>query len=245
MVEIIPAILPQSFTELREKMAEVEGLVTNVQIDVCDGIFVPAKTWPYQNGGDDPDFDSLMSEAESFPFWQEIDFEADLMVANPELVWRKWLEAGAKRLIFHIESTKNIHALLKTVNSEIPGHDSFLHVEIGIAINISTPNEKLNDVMNDVDFVQFMGINRIGFQGEAFDEQVLEKISDLREKFPNATISVDGGVNLENAPLLLDAGVDRLAVGSAIFGSEDPATELQNFLDLVGTGEAGENQEED
>jgi ribulose-phosphate 3-epimerase len=66
-----------------------------------------------------------------------------------------------------------------------------------------------------------MGIDEIGFQGQLFDERVISKIEEFKNKFPKVTVSVDGGVNLESAPKLVKAGAERLVSGSAIFGSDD------------------------
>ena len=251
MIEIIPAILPKNFAELEEKMSLVAGLVPMVQIDVTDGHFVPSKTWPYTSGAissADRDFAAILSEQRDFPFVEELDFEVDLMVANPENIWRDWVHAGAKRIIIHLESVKGFgsaeHAaialeFLRAIQKDIPSRASLLHVEIGVAINPSTPNEVLVPLMDEIDFVQFMGIARIGFQGEKFDERVLTKISDLRTQFPNVTISVDGGVTAETAPKLVATGANRLAVGSAIFGGTDGAaadgdnTEISAALDEI------------
>src|ERR1019366_10613197 len=84
--------------------------------------------------------------------------------------------------------------------------DSAVSVEIGMGISMHTPNALLDEYLTTntegrtlADFVQFMGIEKIGYQGQHFDPEVLDKIGDLREKFPDAIISVDGGVNFENA----------------------------------------------
>ena len=105
MADIIPAIIPESFEDLHDKMAEVKGLVSVVQIDVCDGRFVPSKCWPYI-GDEEGDFARIMTEDEGFPFWEMLDFEADLMIAKPEETAESWIHAGAKRIILHIESSE-------------------------------------------------------------------------------------------------------------------------------------------
>lgn len=237
MIEIIPAILPKTFAELQKKMSLIVGLSPMIQIDVTDGRFVPSKTWPYTSGGvvagknSDQDFSDIFNEQKDFPFLNEIDFEVDLMVVDPENVWRDWVHVGAKRIIIHLESTKYLESpketleFIKNIQKELPPRESVLHVEVGIAINPDTANEHLDSLIEEVDFVQFMGIAKIGFQGQPFDDRVIEKIADLRGRFPNVTISVDGSVNLETAPKLAKAGVNRLVIGSAIFGggAEDEA----------------------
>jgi ribulose-phosphate 3-epimerase len=126
-----------------------------------------------------------------------------------------------------------LKGLFDVIKKKLPSEDSLLYTEVGVALNIDTPNEQIYPLIPVVDFVQFMGIAKIGFQGEPFDERVLAKIADLRGKYPNATISIDGGVNKENAVALVKAGVNRLVVGSALFGSENISEELMNFQSLI------------
>ena len=196
-IEIIPAIMPESFNDLNEKYSLVKEYVTMVQIDVMDGKFVSSKNWPYTAG-----------EIKKIDF----NFEVDLMVLNPENVIDDWIKAGAKRIIIHIESSEKIEEVFLKIPSG---------VEIGIAINTETENENIYPLIERINFVQFMGIEKIGFQGQSQDVRVLKKIADLRRKFSRVIISVDGGVNLESAPVLIQAGANRLVSGSAIFESND------------------------
>lgn len=242
MIEIIPAIIPKSFQDLQQKMSLVTGFVPLVQVDVVDGVFVPSKSWPYQKGEPhtDPDFAHIISEQTPFPFWEELDFEVDLMVSNPEAAAEQWILAGAKRLIVHLESVPGAVSdpsvakkVFSNIKKSLPTKDSVLYIEIGVAINPETPNSALEPIMEYVDFVQFMGIAKIGFQGQPFDERVLEKVSALRAALPNVTISVDGSVNEETAPRLVDVGVNRLVIGSAIFESENIAATIEDFFAIA------------
>ena len=95
--------MPRNFKDLRERMSLVSGFVPLVQIDVMDGVFVPNKSWPYIKKPD-PDFLKILNEENSFPYWEELDFEVDLMVSNPAVLVPEWITAGTKRLIVHIES---------------------------------------------------------------------------------------------------------------------------------------------
>lgn len=236
MTEIIPAIIPESFDDLKDKMALVNGLIGIVQIDICDGKFVHSKSWPYI-GDYDAMYGRIISEDEGFPFWESMDFEVDLMVRNPEEVVDNWIKAGAKRIVLHVESSKVLYAFLEDFRKKYGyfGESSF-GAEIGIALNIDTPNENIYQFLEPnkdgrilVDFVQFMGIDEIGYQHQSFDHTVLGKISDLRQKYPGAIISVDGGVNLDNARDLIENGVNRLVSGSAIFDSEDAKEAIEEF----------------
>jgi ribulose-phosphate 3-epimerase len=242
MIEIIPAILPTDLDDLRDKMASISGLAPLVQIDVCDGKFVPSKSWPYVKGGME-EFANIKAEEDGFPFWDSLDFEVDLMVRHPEAVVDDWVMAGAKRLVLHIESAPNILEIIEKLREEYgTAKDESFGLEIGVALDIKTPNEEVYEILDMIDqegdsiidFVQFMGIDNVGFQGQEFDDQVLEKISDLRNVYPNIHISVDGGVSFDNAADLISAGTTRLISGSAIFESGDIAKAID---DLANSGE--------
>jgi ribulose-phosphate 3-epimerase len=242
MIEIIPAILPTDLEDLRDKMASVSSLTPLVQIDICDGKFVRSKSWPYVKGGM-AEFERIKAEDEGFPFWDSLDFEVDLMVRHPEEVVHDWVMAGAKRLVLHIESSPDILETIENLRGEYgTAKDEAFGLEIGVALDIQTPNEQVYEILDlideqgdsIIDFVQFMGIDNVGFQGQEFDDKVLEKISDLRSVYPNMPISVDGGVSFDNAADLISAGATRLVSGSAIFESGDIAKAID---DLANAGE--------
>ncbi len=227
--------MPRSFGELREYAERVSGLVSAIQIDVMDGIFAPEKSWPYTEG-DYEGFMRLAEGAENLEEWAEMDFEADLMIANPETEIDKWIGAGARRIIVHSESTDALGEILSRFKDHaLERHEGdyfFKPLEIGVAVNIDTPHASLGHWVRDIDFIQFMGIAKIGFQGEPFDERVLEKIRDFRLEYPDVTISVDGGVSLRTAPRLIEAGANRLVAGSAIWESEDIEATIERFRKL-------------
>ena len=152
MTEIIPAILESSWEEVEKKINLVSSLASWIQLDITDGAFVPEKTWdnPY----------NLKRYLEV----QSLNIEVDLMVSNPENVMRDWVETGIKRLIVHIESTDRLDGIVKFAKMRA--------IQIGIALNIDTPNEVLRPWIDKVDFVQFMGIAKIGYQGQKFDSRV-------------------------------------------------------------------------
>ncbi len=225
MIEIIPAIMPDSYDDLSEKAGRVHGIVPIAQIDIMDGVFVASKSWPYRRGGigADEDFLKLSNQDEGLPFWEELDYEIDLMILEPEKHIDEWLPLGASRLIFHIESIKDMDAfwgndIFKEGARDIGGQKV---IEVGIAINPDTPLEAITPYISQIDFVQCMGITKIGYQGQSFDERVLAHINQLRVMHPNLIISVDGGVNFDTAPLLRAAGANRLVSGGVVFGSED------------------------
>ncbi len=220
-IEIIPAILPQDFSEIEEKTARVKGPVKNVQIDICDGHFVPSFTWPYKKHDDS--FDKMLSEEIGLPEWQELDYEFDLMVDKPEEKIEKFVSIGAKRIIIHAEAKGDVVEAIKALNGR---------VEVGLALNIETSIESIESYKDMIQFVQCMGISRVGYQGQPFDERVLEKVKEIKKAYPDLIVSVDGGVSLETASELIAAGADRLVVGSAIFDDENPGEMIQKLKSL-------------
>jgi ribulose-phosphate 3-epimerase len=241
MAEIIPAIMPRSFEDLVEKAGLFAGLAKIVQIDVMDGIFVPEKTWPYQ-GNSDP-FYEIVAKERSLPQGGVVEYEVDLMVARPENCLKGWVETGMRRVIAHIESIGDLQYFLKNLrHNKYPqiNSDRPQNFEFGFALNIDTPNETLYDLIADdranarpvIDFVQFMGIANIGYQGQPFDGRVLPKIAELRARYNDIIISVDGGVNFDSAPKLLQAGANRLVAGSAILQSGNINEAVGKFKNL-------------
>ncbi len=213
-MEIIPAIIPQSFEDLKQKFSLVRGKVSAVQIDIVDGVFVPSKGWPYLNS---------MWESGIFlevPKCDACVFEFDLMIDKPEEKIQDFIDAGASRIVVHVESTEKLNEIVEKFGDK---------VELGLAFNIYTNPNDYRQFFDKISFIQFMGIERIGYQGEVFTDLVLPKIAEFRKNYPDMTISVDGGVNLDNAKLLKDAGASRIASGSTIFGSEDIDTTIEVF----------------
>lgn len=222
MVEIIPAIMPKDYEDLDEAMSLFVGVVPMVQLDIMDGKFVPARTWPYPR---DAHFDAITTEEEGMPRWEDINFEVDLMIENPELAVPKWVSAGASRIIVHIESMRDFEVIREAVPEGL--------IELGLAINTTTPLSTLDPYLDRIDFVQCMGIARIGFQGESFDERVLEHVRTLRAAHPDLPISIDGSVNFDTAKRLVDAGATRLVSGSAILEADDFTQAIADLEDLV------------
>ncbi len=200
---IVPAMIPKSLEDLKEKL-ELLSFAKTIQVDVVDGKFVSSISWPYQPEGNVSEAASLLSNYE---------IEVDLMVADPLSAADDWVNIGAKRIVFHIESLQadELPLILKENNS----------VEIGLAINNDTPLEKLDSYIDLIDFVQMMGIATIGKQGEPFDERVIDRIATIHSQYPDLAISVDGAVNQSNLPRLKNAGATRFVVGSALLKSTD------------------------
>ncbi len=225
MTEITPAILVKDFNELNEKLAKFVNITNIVQIDVCDGNFVQNISWP-MNQRDRESIQSVLDEEHGLPFWEQLDFEFDLMILNAHKQFDFFTRLGAKRIVFHLEAEteEDFKEFLESLDPYIKDN-----IEIGLALNTTTDIDKLDPFINYVDFIQCMGIEHIGFQGEPFDEKVLTQIKNLKEKYPEIKISIDGSVNQNTAPLLLEAGADRLVIGSALLDSYDIGETIKEF----------------
>lgn len=220
MREIIPAVLPDTYEELENGLARLVGGPRMVQIDVCDGLFVTTRTWPL-HPSDRAQFASLIKGDVGLPYWHEFSFEVDLMVHCPEKHVLNWIAAGVSRVVFHLESRHSWSDLRDAVGDT---------AEIGMAIDLDPPYEKLAAYVPRVDYVQVMGIQRLGRQGSLLDERVFALIERVKRDFPDVTLQVDGGVTEENARTLFAVGADRLVVGSAIMRSASPKEAYRRFL---------------
>lgn len=235
MVEILPAIIPKSFQDLEETLAQVNGIVPMVHIDINNGTLTQMKSWPYAYDHD-ANFISIIREEEGFPYWEDFEFEFHLMVTKPEDLVQEWISAGARRITVQYESFGNpetVLPFLQKFRDQYGGNGALLGTEIGMAIKLDTDSSVLDSLVEELDYVQFMSIAHIGSQGMSFEPKILEKIATFREKYPDMPISVDGGVSLENAESLVEAGADRLVVGSAIFQSGDIIGTIDELEELT------------
>lgn len=216
-VEIVPAVLVHSWSELEESLAKVASFATHVQIDVVDGHFARGKTWPYK---DHASFDTIAEAGHGLPYWDSLDFEFDLMVNNPALELPRYRRAGASRIVVHADSP-GAAALFESMVERDDGGEYAIKLGVGLAAH-ADPHTLAE--FEGYDFVQVMGIEHIGRQGEPFDpdNRALYLLERLRALYPRLPIQVDGGVRPDNVATLIAAGATRLVVGSAILAAEDP-----------------------
>lgn len=219
MTEIIPAILVKTEQEFRERFRQAEPFVSWVQLDVVDGTFAPNTTWG------DP---AVIARLET-----QVKFEIDLMVVDVERAVGQWLGAvpQVERIFFHYEALRK----------DTPKREVFdlvtmireMGIEAGMSLNPETSGEDIYPFIDELDAVLLLGVSP-GFGGQKLEENVIKKVAQLREKFRNLSIEVDGGVSTENAKALVRAGATRLAVGSFIFkhpkGSEAAIKELRDVV---------------
>lgn len=227
MIQIVPAVLAHTLTEIEAILAKFNGVTSDVQIDVVDGVFAPSKTWPFAPGGQE-ELENLLEVAGSAPLWKDFDIEVDLMVEDAPREAERWVRAGATRLVVHTKSSGVRETLLSYQHSRGEGSGRVL---LGIALqNTESPNA-LWQFDGLYDFVQVMGIKKVGYQGQPFEERTLGLLERLREEFPLLPLAVDGGVRMENISQLVGAGANRLVVGSLILSREDVKQALREILE--------------
>lgn len=218
MSPIVPAVIPQTLESLTDFCKKVRLLTHEVQVDIVDGQFVPFRSWPYNEDDKVADIKEL---AEHFLI------EVDLMIKAPEERIEAYLSAGVRRAVVHIESTTN----LRDIHQLKQKYD----FRLGLSLNNDTELEKLIGVIEYADYVQCMGIAEIGAQGQPFDERVLNRIRELKQKFPSLLVSVDGSVNMDTLQNIIEAGAERCAVGSALLQSENMQKTYNEMCGLFGS----------
>ncbi len=213
MITVVPAVIPESFEDFEAHAARVKSHVGRMQIDVADGSYAPSRTWPYASS---EHFSELVAQDEGLPYWEDLEYEVDLLMRKPEAALADWIKAGVSGAVVHIESTDDHGAIVDM--SQNAG------IDLGWGIKPSTPNEKLFEIIDTLGmpgFVQVMGSDSIGHAGEDLDESVFDKIVEIKERYPDLTIAVDIGVNDETAQDLADAGATKLVSSSFIFEEGD------------------------
>ncbi|MBF7096092.1 ribulose-phosphate 3-epimerase [Alkalibacter mobilis] len=197
-VKISPSILGADFGNLESQIREVEACnVEMLHIDVMDGNFVP-------NIAFGPDQVKMLRKVSDLPF------DVHLMINNPDLLIPRFAEAGSDIIVVHQEATVHLHRTLKLIQS--------FGIKAGVSLTPATSIETLRYVLDEVDMILLMTVNP-GYGGQSFIPKSLDKIRDLSEmtKGLDIDIQVDGGINLETAPKVVEAGANVLVAGSFTF----------------------------
>lgn len=216
---IVPAILAESFVEIEKVIDELSAAAIEFQVDVVDGKYVPATTWPFNQ-------DSVKTEwSKLAPLNQKTNIELDLMVREPVQYFAELKERGFNRVIAHFGAVADFKDTALSARR--------LNLQLGLAIMNDDSLESVRPLLDLVDWVQVMGIKEIGKQGEPFDSRTLETIRELRALDSDLIIAVDGSVNADTIPDLLAAGANRLAVGSAILKQADRVAAYHNLAQLL------------
>ncbi len=210
-MEIIPVINCHDIESVREQVAKAGEFAEWLHLDVSDARFTFNKSW-----GDY----SKWSEVGS-----KLKLEVHLMVENPENEIDGWLNAGANRIIIHLE------AVNEETFSEIKKKTNEKNVELMIAINPETPAEKLRPYFGEVSEFQILAVYP-GPAGQKFLPLVVDKIRFLRSEMPNATIEVDGGINEETLKLSKSASANIATSMSYIFNNPNPKVAYETLKSI-------------
>lgn len=202
--KIAPSILAADFTRLGAQVQEAEaGGADVIHVDVMDGRFVPNITMG-------PLVVEAVRRVTSLPL------DVHLMIVEPERYIDMFAQAGATRIDVHLEASPNLHRTLEMIKRA--------GCEVGVAINPHSPAHLLAEVFYLLDAVLVMTVNP-GFGGQTFIPEMLPKIRQLRamsnEQGRFVDIGVDGGMNFETAPLVVEAGASMVIAGSLIFNDQD------------------------
>jgi pentose-5-phosphate-3-epimerase len=232
---VVPAVLPSSREELKEKLALFARIpsVKRIQIDVVDGRFVGPASWPYNAP---TELEEMVKRGEMLPRLDCLEYEIDLMCLDADEAAASWLALGATRLTFHAETATDLPRFLASARERYGGGDGFASglISFGLAINIASDLALIEPCLGEVEYVQFMGIARIGRQGQPFDRRVLEKVRMFHSRHPLMPLQVDGGLSLPSARQLVALGVTNLVVGSGILKAKNPAAALAALEEIQG-----------
>lgn len=203
-VMIAPSILSADISKLGEDLKAIET-ADYVHVDVMDGHFVPNLTFG-------------PNVVKAVKACTEVPADVHLMISNPDEMAEEYAKAGADIVTFHQEAALHAHRIIMGI------HDA--GAKAGMAINPATPVGLLESVIEDLDLVLIMSVNP-GFGGQKFIPNALRKVRQVRalaaERKVSPIIEIDGGVSAANASDVVEAGVNLIVAGSAVYGKEDRA----------------------
>lgn len=216
MAKLSPSMLSADFSRLAENISQIEaGGADYVHMDIMDGAFVPNIT-----------FGSVV--VKSLVGKIALPFDIHLMIEHPEQRIPDFVTPQTEYIVVHQEACTHLDRVIHQIKE--------LGCKAGVAINPATPVSTLECILGEVDLVLVMSVNP-GFGGQKFIPYTALKVCELdeirRSEELNFIIEVDGGVNLNNAQMLVESGADLLVAGSAVFGAEDVPQRCREFKQII------------
>ncbi len=209
---IAPSILSCDFANIESECNMLNSSKCDwYHVDIMDGVFVP-------------NISIGLPIVEAFKRYATKPLDVHLMMVNPDRYVKEFKAAGADNLTVHYEACTHLHRTVDAIKSE--------GMKAGVAINPHVPIENLSCILPHVELICLMTINP-GFGGQKLIPEMIGKISDLKQLINklglNTKIEIDGGVTVDNARTMLDAGADILVAGSAVFKSANPMATIQKL----------------
>lgn len=210
-----PSLLSADFSKLGEEIGAIDNAGAEyIHVDVMDGLFVPSISYGM------PVIKSIRKSTGKV-------FDVHLMINEPIRYIKEFVESGADIITAHVEACADVVATLETIREH--------GAKAGIALNPDTPVSAIEAYMDKVDMVLVMSVNP-GFGGQKFITSSIDKLKEVKrikeEKGYSFSIEVDGGVNLDNLPSVLEAGADIIVAGSAIFKG-NAAENVRKFKNIM------------
>jgi len=219
-MQVGSAILEKNFSKIKNKFLVSREFVDFTQIDVCDGIFVPSRTF------------ASSGRTDSFKKFRRLKLKKPLeldMMVDFENNKRKWVKVinitKPNRVVIHFDSILDWNFVFDNLNG----------IEIGLGVHLNNKKSEVFKLLAQYPFsyVQVMGIEKVGYGGQSISPLVYKYLQALRKKFNNLTLAVDGGVKVSNVKKLKSSGANRVAVGSGLFKFENGVEEAVNLFHKI------------
>jgi ribulose-phosphate 3-epimerase len=212
---VAPSVLASDFANLQREITMInESQADWIHVDIMDGVFVPNLSMGL------PVVEAIKRHAKK-------PLDVHLMIVEPGKYVEAFRKAGADNISVHVEACPHLHRNIEQIKA--------LGCRAGVAINPHTSVQELENTVVDIDLVCVMSVNP-GFGGQKFIQHTYEKVRQLRKLIVDAgskaMIEIDGGVNIQNAKLLIDAGADVLVAGNFVFSSADPKDVIRQLKSL-------------
>ncbi len=213
---VAPSVLAADFANLAKEVQMINDSEADfIHVDIMDGVFVPNISMGL------PVVEAIARHATK-------PLDVHLMIVEPDRYLESFKEAGAAHLTVHMEACKHLDRTVHAIKS--------LGCKAGVALNPHSPVSTLEEIIQELDLVCLMSVNP-GFGGQKFIKNTFDKVKKLRKLMDAqgsmAKVEIDGGVSMDNAEALMEAGADILVAGSFVFSSKNPKGTIKRLKNIV------------